>query len=190
MMGGFRIIESAQAKVFWGAGAANAAGAVATTLDGAVVAGATRVILTSAASVSAGQYITIGTVETEAVAPSSTLEQVYVVTVDPDGDNANELEIQGVGDGTNLGLRYDHASAEVVTTDYNVCGVPVLGKNSLLGAYGSSTGKFGQPKFKEGLDILDRQFYAGWYWYGGVTRVERNILLGKVATSGWTIGSD
>ena len=66
----------------------------------------------------------------------------------------------------------------------------LCGKNSLLGAYGASCGKFGQPKFKQGLDLLDRVFYAGWYWYGGVTRVERNLLLGKVAISSYTTGSD
>ena len=100
------------------------------------------------------------------------------------------VTIQGVGDGTNLGFRYAHAAGEPVTRNLNVAPIPVIGKNSLLGAYGSSCGKFGQPKFKQGLDLLDRVFYAGWYWYGGVTRVERNIMLGKVALSSYTTGSD
>ena len=89
-----------------------------------------------------------------------------------------------------MGFRYDHAAGETVTNDYNVAGIPVIGKNSLLGAHAASTGRFGTPKFKEKLDLLDRMYYAGWYWYGGVARVERNIMLGKVALSQYTIGSD
>lgn len=183
-IGGFRIIQSPQAKIFWGAGAAQSS-AANTTLSNPYNKGATEIVVASASNIAVGKYLTIGTVETETVAPGANLEQVYVT-----GVNGTTLTIQGAGDGTNLGLRYDHAAAEVVTHDYNVAGVPVIGKDSLIGAHGASTGRFGVPKFKEGLDLLDRIFYAGWYWYGGVARVERNFILGKVATSLWTIGSD
>ena len=180
--GGFRIIESPLAKVFWGAGTTLQ---TATTLSAAANKGATTVTVADATGLAAGNYITIGTVETESVSPAANLEQVYITGVD-----SSTLTIQGVGDGTNLGLRYAHASGEAVVEAYNVAGIPVIGKNSLLGAHGSSTGRFGIPKYKEGLDLLDRVFYAGWYWYGGVTRVERNFMLGKVALSKWAPASD
>jgi hypothetical protein len=157
----------------------------ATTLSAAANAGATTVTVADATGIVAGNYITIGTVETESVSPGANLEQVMVT-----GVNSTTLTVQGVGNGTNLGLRYAHASAEAVVEAYNVAGIPVLGKNSLLGAHSASTGRFGVPKYKEGLDLLDRVFYAGWYWYGGVARVERNILLGKVALSKWAPASD
>lgn len=182
MIAGFRIIQSPQAKVFWGAGTALQS---ATTLSAAANAGATTVTVADATGIVAGNYITIGRVETESLEPSANLEQVYVSNV-----NSTTLTVQGAGDGTNLGLRYDHASGESVVEAYNVAGLPVIGKDSLIGAHGASTGRFGIPKYKEGLDLLDRVMYAGWYWYGGVTRVERNMLLGKVALSNWTVASD
>lgn len=182
--GGFRIIESPQAKIYWGAGAAQTA-TVDTTLNGAVSAGATSIVVASATNIVAGKYLTIGTPETESTPPASNLEQVYVT-----GVSGTTISIQGVGDGTNLGLRYAHSDGETVTTDYNVAAIPVIGKNSLLGAHGASCGRYGEPKFKQGLDLLDRVFYAGWYWYGGVTRVERNLILGKVALSTWAPGCD
>lgn len=181
-LAGFRIIESPQAKVFWGAGTALQ---TATTLSAAANAGDTTVTVANAAGIAGGDYVTIGTVETSSVSPSANLEQVYVVSV-----NSTTLTIQGAGDGTNLGLRYNHAANESVVEAYNVCGIPVIGKDSLIGCHSQGTGRFGVPKFKEGLDLLDRIFYAGWYWYGGVERVERNFLLGKVAATKWTIGCD
>lgn len=188
MFGGFRIIESPQAKIYWGAGAAHAT-SVSTTVKAAspINAGDTSFRVTATTNIAAGVYLTVGTPETETTGPDATLEQVYVTAAVSDTDL---VTIQGVGDGTNLGFRYAHAAGETVTRDYNVAAIPVIGKNSLLGAHGASCGRYGIPKFKESLDLLDRVFYAGWYWYGGVTRVERNLLLGKVALSQYTIGSD
>jgi N4-gp56 family major capsid protein len=188
MFGGFRIIESPQAKIYWGAGYTHAT-SVATTVKASypINAGDTTFRATSAANIAAGVYLTVGTAETETAAPGTNLEQIYVTAAVSDTDL---VTIQGVGDGTNLGFRYAHAAGEAVTRNCNVGAIPVIGKNSLLGAHGSSCGRFGIPKFKEGLDLLDRIFYTGWYWYGGVTRVERNLILGKCALSQGTIGSD
>ena len=86
------------------------------------------------------------------------------------------------------GLMFDHANGEVVKETQNVCAVPIIGKNSLMGVYGSRTGRYGQSGFKTGLDILDRFGYVWWYWYGGVARVDRYLLLGKVAVKSYTLG--
>ena len=77
--GGFRVIESPQAKIFWGAGAAQST-SVSTTVKATypITKGDTTFRVTSAANVAAGQYYTVGTPESESTSPSATLEQVYV----------------------------------------------------------------------------------------------------------------
>jgi hypothetical protein len=160
----------------------------ATTLNGAVSKGADRVILTSASGIVAGNYITIGTRETEAVSPGANLEQVLVTQVDPDSDNANELVIRAHGNNDSFGLRFNHASGEAVNEAYNVAAIPLIGKNSLLGVHGSDSGRLGVPKFKDDLDLLDRFSYYGWYWYGGVGIIQKKMVLGKCAVSRSVLG--
>lgn len=186
LFGGFRIIESVNAKIFWGAGT------VAQTksyLDQALNPGDTKVYIHELTGIAVGDYITIGTVETESVAPATNLEQVYVTAVSA-ASGAGYATVVGVGNGTNMGVRYAHAASEDVVEAYNVAGIPVIGKNSLIGCHASSTGRNGVAKFRNDLDLFNRQYVTGWYWYGGVTRVERNLMLGKVALSKGTIGSD
>lgn len=190
MVAGIRFIVSTQAKVYWGAGLATTT-PISTTLANAYNAGSTTIIVASGANATVGDYITIGTVETESVAPSANLEQVRVTSV-----NGTTLGIRGLGlwkpDSNNKtnGLYYDHAAGEAVVGTYNVCGIPILGKNSLIGVHGARTGRYGQSGLKTGLDILDRFGYVWWYWYGGVARVDRYMILGKTWVPSWTLGSN
>lgn len=191
MVAGVRFIVSPQAKVFWGAGAASTGGAGSTTLTAASNAGSNTLTVASRTNIVAGDYVTVGTTETESTAPGSNLEQVRVVA---SGSGAGAITIRGMGlnkpDSNNksTGLMFDHANGEVVKETQNVCAVPIIGKNSLMGVYGSRTGRYGQSGFKTGLDILDRFGYVWWYWYGGVARVDRYLLLGKVAVKSYTLG--
>lgn len=190
MIAGIRFIVSNQAKVFWGAGPATTS-PVSTTLSNAYNSGSTTIIVASGTGAAVGDYITIGTVETESVTPSANLEQVRVTSV-----NGTTLGIKGLGlwkpDSNNktTGLFYDHAAGEAVVQAYNVCGIPILGKNSLIGVHGARTGRYGQSGLKTGLDILDRFGYVWWYWYGGVSRVDRYMVLGKSVVTSWTLGSN
>lgn len=190
MLAGVRFIQSRQAKVFWGAGAATAT-AGSTTLNGAVAAGTNTIVVASASNIAVGDYLTIGTVETESVSPGANLEQVLVTAV-----VSTTLTVRSLGtykpDSNNKtsGLLYDHASGEAVVETYNVAALPIIGRNSVIGVHGSSTGRYGKSGYTDGLDILGRFGYVWWYWYGGVARVDRNMILGKVAVSKWTLGSN
>ena len=87
-----------------------------------------------------------------------------------------------------FGLRFAHAALEAVVEATNVGCLPLIGKNSIKGVYGARTGKYGQYIAKSGLDLLDRFVYFGWYWFGGIGRVERYILRGEFALPGGVIG--
>lgn len=180
---GIRFIISNSGRVHLGAGAATATPGT-TTLSAPASAGATTITVASGSNIANGDYLTIGTVETATVAPSANLEQVQVLS----GGGTTSLTIRGLGNGTSFGLRFDHAAGEPVVERANICSIPLLGRNSLIGLYSARTGRYGQAILKEGLDILDRIAYFGWYWYGGVARVEKRVILGRVAVSRWMIG--
>mgnify|MGYP007068789584 CR=1 FL=1 len=132
---------------------------------------------------SVGEYVTIGTLETESVKPGSKLEQVLGTAVD-----TNTLTVRANGNNDGFGLRFNHASGEAVNVCYNVAAIPLIGKNSLIGVYGSDCGEYGVPKFRDDLDLLNRFDYYGWYWYGGVGVVQKRVVLGKCAVSRFVLG--
>lgn len=191
MLAGVRFIVSRQAKIFWGAGAATTTAGSTTIATSAVPAGSNTIVVASASNIAVGDYLTIGTVETESVSPGANLEQVLVTAI-----NSTTLTVRSLGtfkpdsNGKMSGLRFDHAVGEAVVETYNVAALPIIGKNSIMGVHGSSTGRYGKSGYTDGLDILGRFGYVWWYWYGGVARVDRNLILGKVATSKWTLGSN
>jgi len=182
MLGNVRFVKSRLGRVHLGAGALVSSGAN-TTLSGAVNRGATSFVVASASNISAGDYLTVGTQETESVNPGNNLEQVLVT-----GVSSTTITIRANGVGGSFGLRFDHATSEAVRETYNVASIPIIGKNSLMGVYASETGKYGIPKMKTGLDLLDRFTYMGWYWYGGLGIVQKNMILGRVALSKWMLG--
>lgn len=184
-MAGINFVENHQARIHMAAGTAVQ---TATTLNGAVSAGATSVIVTSATGLAVGDYITIGTVETESLTAAQMIatkpETVLITAV-----NSTTLTVRGVGNKPgNFGLRFDHASAEAVTEAPTVASIPILGKNSILGAFASRTGRYGEPGIKTGLDIMDRIAYFRWYWYGGLARVDNYCVLGRCAVSKAVVG--
>lgn len=179
-LGNVRFIKSRMGRVFLGSGAAVQA---ATTLSAAANKGATTVTVALATGLTAGDYITIGALETESVNPGNNLEQCLITNV---ASTTLTLRCNGVGGG--FGLRFDHAANESVVEAYNVAAIPIIGKNSIVGVYASEAGQYGIPKAKTGLDYLDRFAYLGWWWYGGLGLVQKNIILGKVALAKWTLG--
>ncbi len=179
---GITFLPSNMGRIYLGAGTAVQA---ATTLSAAANKGATTIAVADATGLAAGDWITVGTLETESVSPGSNLEQMRITGVD-----SLTLTIQANGVGENFGLRYNHAASESVVEAYNVAAIPLIGANSIIGAYGSDCGKYGDPIYTPPQDYLKRLETWGWYWYGGVGLVQKHILLGKCAVSKWTWGSN
>lgn len=167
---GLRFIESVQGKIYPGAGTTAQA---ATTLNGAVSAGATSVVVTSATGISVGDFITLGTLEdgvtitvenqTSAV---RRLETVLVTSV-----SSTTIGVAGLGyaDGAaqTPGLRYAHPDAEAVTEAAQVAAIPVFGPDSVMKAYAVPTGPFGEIRVSGPFDVLQRFHNVGWYFIGG-----------------------
>ena len=185
-MAGINFIESHQARIHMSAGTATLTD---TTLNGAVAAGATSVIVTTDNGLAVGDYMTVGTAETESLTAAQMVatkpETVLVTGV----GSTPTINIRGVGNKPgNFGLRFDHASLEEVTVAPFCASIPILGKNSIKGAFAVRTGRYGEPGIKEGLDIMDRIVYFRWYWYGGLARVDNYCVLGRCALSKKVVG--
>ena len=166
---GIRFVRSRFGKLYLSGGTVAQA---ATDLNGAVVAGATSITVTTGTGLAAGDWITIGTLE------SATAEQVQIT----DASGTPTLTVKGAGNGaSNFGLKYAHADAEAVTEAANVAAICLLGANSVKGLYGSNTGKYGKSVIKEDIDSLNRLLSLGWYWYGGLGIVPKYVLRGEVA---------
>ena len=163
---GLLFTESEQGKVYPGAGATAQA---ATTLNGAVVAGATTVIYTSNTGAAVGDIWTLGT-----------LEDGATVTTEPEVDGSDPVEsflvtaysgstatVAGFGNASTgidtPGLRYDHASLVALTEADLVAAIPVFGPDSVMKAFASEVGEFGQGVVSGPFDRLKRFLNIGWY---------------------------
>lgn len=174
--GEFAIDATAYAKVFGAAGADNASN-VATTLSSAANALATSIVVASATNVTAGQRMTIGTEETG----NTHLATNEVVVVKDSYTSGTTVPI--IGEGSNGGLRFDHASGAAVRNADNVYPA-VFGGRSLIKAFAKEHGPYGEPIGPLESGIL-RQFRSlGWIWFGGAGLVADNyILRGEYSSS-------
>ncbi len=170
---GLRFTESEQGKVYPGAGATAQS---ATTLNGAVVAGATSVVYTSNTGLTVGDIWTLGT-----------LEDGVTVATEPEVDGNDPVEsflvtavasstatVVGFGNASSgidaPGLRYDHASLAPLTEADLVAAIPVFGPDSVMKAYASEIGEFGQGVVSGPFDSLKRFLNIGWYAVMGWNR--------------------
>jgi len=174
-LGPFKLIVTPWAKVFWGAGAANGS-AIETTLNGAVNALATTIVVASATNIDVGDRLLIGTHETGNTHYAT--NEIVTVT----GVSSTTITI--AGEGANGGLRFDHASGAAVSNDDSIATVTFGGPESLMKVYDPMVGEFGEvvgPK-KEGL--LDQFVTLGWKWYGAYSRpIENRIIRREVSLS-------
>lgn len=163
---GLRFVESAQGKVYPGAGATAQA---ATTISASVSAGATTCVVADATGIAVGDVITLGTVEpgtssteSEATSTYAGLESVLVT-----GVSGTTLTIAGLGYSSgNIatpGFRYDHASGTTVTEAALVAALPVFGPRSVMKAYAAEVGEFGEARITGPFDTLGRFHNFGWY---------------------------
>lgn len=167
-LGPFKLIVTPWAKVFWGAGAANAT-AVETTLSSAAKALDKQIVVTSATNIAVGNRLLVGTHETGDT-HYSTNEIVTVTSV-------SGATIGIAGEGANGGLRFDHASGDAVSNDDSVGTCVFGGPESLMKVYDPQVGEFGEvvgPK-KEGL--LDQFESLAWKWYGAYARPIENRVI-------------
>jgi hypothetical protein len=172
-VGPFKLIVTPWAKTFWGGGAANGS-AIETTLNGAVNALAKTIVVAANTNMDVGDRVLIGTHETGNT-HYSTNEIVTIAGV-------NSTTITIAGEGSNGGLRFDHAHGAAVSNDDNVGTVVFGGPESLTKIYDPMVGEYGDvvgPK-KEG--ILDHLYTLGWKWYGAYDLgIENRILRYEVA---------
>ncbi|UOF79179.1 major capsid protein [Caudoviricetes sp.] len=175
MIGPFKILRSPFAKVFAGQGAANAS-AVATTLNGAVNALATSIIVASGTNISSGKWLHI--LETAETANTHTLLNERVKYV------SGTTTVVIMGQGENGGLRFDHASGLSVTNADSVYPVFYGGPFSLACLFDSVTGRYGKVVGPKVDGILDQFTTLGYKYYGGYGRwVEPWCARGEYASS-------
>lgn len=167
--GDFSINATAFAKVFGGAGADNAS-VVATTLSGAENALDTSIVVASASNIVAGMQLTIGTEETgDTHQPTN-----EIVVVDDSYTSGTTIPI--IGEGSNGGLRFDHASGAAVRNADHAYPA-VFGGRSLLKAFAPETGAYGMPVGPKESGILNQFRSLGWKAYLGYGLPADNYIL-------------
>lgn len=167
MYEGFRIVASAFSKVFGGAGLDNGS-VVATTLSSAAEALSKTIVVASAANITVGRYITLGTEETASTL-YPTNERLLVVS-------ASSTTITIVGTGSNGGLKYDHASGSAVRNADSVYPILFGGPRSIAKVYATEVGEYGEVVGPERSGLLKQFVSLGWKWYGGFGIINQNWL--------------
>lgn len=176
-IGTFRIVRTAWAKVFGGAGADNASN-VDTTLSGAHTALATSLTVASGTNVAAGMQLTIGTEET-----GNTFQPVNErVWVDDTYTSGTTVPI--IGEGANGGLRFDHATGVAVRNADNVYPVAFGTPSSLAKLFAPQVGAFGEIVGPKVTGLVDQFASLGWKFYGGYGRwTESWLVRGEYSSS-------
>ncbi len=176
-LGAFRLIVSPFAKVMGSAGAANAS-AVATTLASAASKLDKTITVSDSSNLTAGDWLTIGTLESGTTF-YDTNERVRV-SADFDGTTTAAI----IGEGSNGGLRYAHASGATVSNADSVYPVAYGGPMSIAKLYDAPTGEFGMTVGPKTSGLADQFHSLAWKFYGGYGRwVESWILRGEYATA-------
>jgi hypothetical protein len=178
--GGLRMIVTANAKGFWGAGGA-ATPAVATTLSAAANPGDPSIAVTAATNIAVGQWLSI----VDAAEPGNTWSdsnELFMVTGIA-GTTITGFALDP-GPGDVAGLRFAHASGAAVTNANSVFPVPVFGPNSVTKASSDWTGPYGETVVTGPFDRLGRFLTFGWYGIEGYARTRNAWLFrGEVGSS-------
>jgi hypothetical protein len=177
-IGNFRLVSSAFAKTFFGAGATNGTGDASTTLNGAVERLATSVVTTAdkATESAYGLFLNIGTEETGSTFYADN-EQVKLSSA-----STNTLTI--IGSGENEGLRFAHADLTPINNNDSVYTIVFGGPGSLVKLFVPSVGEFGEIVGPQKTGILDQFASVGWKFYGNYGLISENrIVRGEYSTS-------
>jgi len=178
--GGLRMIVTANAKGFWGAGAA-ATTVVATTLAAAANPGDTQITVASGTGIAPGMWLAIQ----DATEPGNTWSdsnELFMVTGVAGAVITGFALDPGPGDAA--GLRFAHASGAAVNNNNSVFPVPVFGPNSVTKAASDWTGPYGETVVTGPFDRLGRFLTFGWYGIEGYSRTRNAWLFrGEVGSS-------
>ena len=173
-IGPFRLIVSPWAKTFMFAGADHAS-PVATTLASAATALSKTIVLTSSSAIENGKWLCIGT-EESGTTLYPTNEQVKYVS----GTTTATI----IGEGSNGGLRFDHATTDVVSNADSVYTVAFGGPQSIVKLFAPDVGEYGELVGPNKRGTLEQFIDLGWKWWGGYGLVAQNrILRREVSTS-------
>lgn len=176
-MHGFKLIISPWAKVFAGAGAANAS-AINTTLSSASNALALQLVVASASNVAVGMRCMVGTVET-----ANTMQPLNEMVV-VDGAWVSGTTIDIVGEAGNSGARFDHASAVAFKNSDNAYPVVYGSPESMVKVFSRQIGPFAKIVGPKTDGILDQFRTLGYKWQGGYGLPSDNyILRGEYSSS-------
>jgi N4-gp56 family major capsid protein len=177
-LGGFRFISHEYGKLYLSGGTTTHA---ETTLSAAAAAGATTCEITTSTGLTAGEYITVGTLE------DAGSEQVMLTSW-----SSSTATFVGRGNSaTNFGFKYAHASGAAVTQAPNVGGCVVVGRNSLFGAYAKDLGKDGRVAVEWAkTNIPERFLNHSWYGIWGFGRNEHALLRIECAVPGGILGNN
>jgi len=169
-IGNFRLVSSAWAKVFGGAGIDNAT-AVTSSVNGTHYPLDTTVVLddNEAAYITYGELWWIGTEETtstnyptnEPFKPLSA--STYTVTIN--------------GIGPNGGLRYEHGTGDTVVNNDSVYTIVFGGPQSLVKIFATNVGPYGQIIGPKTQGLLDQFNSIGWKFYGNYGLVSQNRIM-------------
>jgi N4-gp56 family major capsid protein len=177
---GLRMVVTANAKGFWGAGAPQTT-AVATTLATAGNPGDTTLVLASGTGVVVGSWLAIQ----DAAEPGNTWSdsnELFMVT-GVAGANVTGFALDP-GPGDAAGLRFAHAVGTAVTNANSVFPIPVFGPNSVTKAASDWTGPYGETVVTGPFDRLGRFLTFGWYGIEGYARTRNAWLFrGEVGSS-------
>ncbi len=157
---GVRIVKSPYAKVFYAAGAA-ASSAVATTLNGAIAAGAKTMVVTANTNIVAGMWLTIGTAQTAAESDTTVLTEVVYCT------NVNSTTITFTGSGPLGGTIYAHATLAAVSNADSVHCAVFGDRTSLAKAYSGQLGEYGKFVNPGPTGNAEQWMTSSWKWWGG-----------------------
>jgi N4-gp56 family major capsid protein len=176
-LAGVRFIESPLGKVYQSAGTVAQSATTATL----ATVGATTITVASATGITAGDYLTLGALET-GTTETTTLETVYVTAV------SGTTTLTVIGAGAAGGLRYAQAQGVAVTEAAFVAAIPVIGGMSVAKVHSTMTGPKPTMVQSGPFDKLGRFKNYGWYWLGGYGRtIPTWIVRGEVAVNGKAI---
>ena len=179
-VGPFRLLVSPNAKVFFGAGLANA-NTFVTSMATATSPLNVAFTLTDTPTNATGCFnvpFTIGTLETSTTL-YPTNEQIMISSAVTD----TVCDVF-VGIGENGGLRFAHAATDTIVNSDSVYTIVFGGPESLYKVYAPSVGEFGDIVGPKTSGLAEQFSSVAWKWYGNYGRLTENrILRGEFSTS-------
>lgn len=182
---GIRIIVSANAKAFWGEGAA-ASPSFDTTLAAPASVGNTNLKVNSVTNAAVGQWCAIRDAAEPGNVWSDTNELFRITAVGTAGASGTGIDgfVLDPGPSDGGGLRYAHPSGTVIRNHNSVYPIVCVGPNSITKAASDITGPYGMTVVSGPYDRLGRFLTFGWYAIVGYARTRSGWLLrGEVGSS-------